>query len=193
MLQKGLPNRRPSRKCPNSSWKVNLFCVLRDFFRLYEDQNENSKAAKVYETYLRIYSEEMIGDLDSVALCCRFLTKHYLETGDLDTSYQFAQRCLTYDKTKEEGYYYLRLISRKRQEKPDENTGILSDFNSSMNRNTPGISGRSIAMSEITVTPGEEHSQSGSVLDQTIKEEEQTSQQIEDMAISDDDNLEISF
>lgn len=67
-------------------------------FRLYEDQNENTKAAKVYETYLRIYSEEMIGDLDSVALCCRFLAKYYLENGDLDTSYQFAQRCLTYDK-----------------------------------------------------------------------------------------------
>lgn len=30
------------------------------FFRLYEDQNENAKAAKVYETYLKIYSEEMV-------------------------------------------------------------------------------------------------------------------------------------
>lgn len=31
--------------------------------KLYEDQNENAKAAKVYETYLKIYTEEMVSVL----------------------------------------------------------------------------------------------------------------------------------
>jgi len=66
-------------------------------YRLYEDQGDYTNAAKAFEAYLTLYTEELVGDLDLIATACQFLAKHYLECNNLDTSYIYAQRCLAFD------------------------------------------------------------------------------------------------
>ncbi|VDK51979.1 unnamed protein product [Gongylonema pulchrum] len=51
-------------------------------------------------------------DNDNVATCCSFLANYYMKKGDLNTASPFAQRCLEYDSTKEEGRSLLRKISQ---------------------------------------------------------------------------------
>ncbi|KAM3723353.1 Cell division cycle protein [Dirofilaria immitis] len=80
--------------------------------KLYAKCNDNDQAALIYEKYLNVYGEEFMDDLNNVATCCSFLAKYYLKKGDLDTATPFAQRCLEYDSTKEEGRNTLRQISQ---------------------------------------------------------------------------------
>ncbi|CAG9536595.1 unnamed protein product [Cercopithifilaria johnstoni] len=80
--------------------------------KLYAKCNDNDQAALIYEKYLNVYGEEFMDDLNNVATCCSFLAKYYLKKGDLDTATPFAQRCLEYDTTKEEGRNTLRQISQ---------------------------------------------------------------------------------
>ncbi|VDK78301.1 unnamed protein product [Litomosoides sigmodontis] len=80
--------------------------------KLYAKCNDDDQAALIYEKYLNVYGEEFMDDLNNVATCCSFLAKYYLKKGDLDTATPFAQRCLEYDTTKEEGRNTLRQISQ---------------------------------------------------------------------------------
>ncbi|EFO26723.1 anaphase promoting complex subunit 8/cdc23 family protein, variant [Loa loa] len=80
--------------------------------KLYAKCYDNDQAALIYEKYLNVYGEEFMDDLNNVATCCSFLAKYYLKKGDLDTATPFAQRCLEYDTTKEEGRNTLRQISQ---------------------------------------------------------------------------------
>uniref|UniRef100_A0A915PR80 Cdc23 domain-containing protein n=1 Tax=Setaria digitata TaxID=48799 RepID=A0A915PR80_9BILA len=80
--------------------------------KLYAKCNDNDQAALIYEKYLNVYGEEFMDDLNNIATCCSFLAKYYLKKGDLDTATPFAQRCLEYDTTKEEGRNTLRQISQ---------------------------------------------------------------------------------
>nr|CDP99107.1 BMA-MAT-3, isoform b [Brugia malayi] len=84
--------------------------------KLYAKCNDNDQAALIYEKYLDVYGEEFVSftmdDLNNIATCCSFLAKYYLKKGDLDTATPFAQRCLEYDTTKEEGRNTLRQISQ---------------------------------------------------------------------------------
>uniref|UniRef100_A0A914GUB9 Cdc23 domain-containing protein n=1 Tax=Globodera rostochiensis TaxID=31243 RepID=A0A914GUB9_GLORO len=94
--------------------------ALTHLAKLYEEQGNYQNAAKAYEAYLTLYTEELVGDLSLIAEACRFLARHNLELGDLDTSYAYAQRCLNYDLSKEEGQRILRLIMSKRKEDQEE-------------------------------------------------------------------------
>ncbi|CAK5086329.1 unnamed protein product [Meloidogyne enterolobii] len=118
--------------------------------KLYEDQNDKRNAAKAYEAYLTLYTEELVGDLSLIATSCRFLASYYLEQANLDTSYDYAQRCLDYDISKEEGYRILQLIKSKRKETQDKlakgsySSTPQTQCNSSTNYRTPSDAPRPI-------------------------------------------------
>ncbi|KAL3097998.1 hypothetical protein niasHT_027543 [Heterodera trifolii] len=98
--------------------------ALTHLAKLYEEQENHQNAAKAYEAYLTLYTEELVGDLSLIAEACRFLARHNLELGDLDTSYAYAQRCLNYDLSKEEGQRILRLIMSKRKEEQERKLSL---------------------------------------------------------------------
>uniref|UniRef100_A0A915D028 Uncharacterized protein n=1 Tax=Ditylenchus dipsaci TaxID=166011 RepID=A0A915D028_9BILA len=96
--------------------------ALTNLAKLYEEQNDSVNAAKAYEAYLSLYTEELVGDLNLIATACQFLARHYLNSNDLDTAYTYAQRCLTFDISKEEGHRILRLIMNKRSKEAEQDS-----------------------------------------------------------------------
>ncbi len=64
---------------------------------MYDEQGDAVNAAKAYEAYLTLYSEELIGDLDLVATAAQYLAKYNLDCANLDAAYNYAQRCLTFE------------------------------------------------------------------------------------------------
>lgn len=118
--------------------------------KLYEDQNDSRNTAKAYEAYLTLYTEELVGDLSLIATSCRFLACYNLEQGNLDTSYSYAQRCLNFDMSKEEGYRILQLIKSKRKEDQDKlakgsyNSTPQTQYHSTANYRTPSDAPRPI-------------------------------------------------
>nr|CAD2158487.1 unnamed protein product [Meloidogyne enterolobii] len=157
--------------------------------KLYEDQNDKRNAAKAYEAYLTLYTEELVGDLSLIATSCRFLASYYLEQANLDTSYDYAQRCLDYDISKEEGYRILQLIKSKRKETQDKlakgsySSTPQTQCNSSTNYRTPSDAPRPIGGGDDSIqTPF------------TERKEVNLDANDDDMNTnSDDDDLEITF
>ncbi|VDN05838.1 unnamed protein product [Thelazia callipaeda] len=80
--------------------------------KLYQKNGEDDQAALIYEKYLNVYGEELIDDFNNISTCCYFLAKYYIKKRDVDSAIPFAQRCLEYETTKEEGRNTLRQISQ---------------------------------------------------------------------------------
>uniref|UniRef100_A0A915AXM4 Cdc23 domain-containing protein n=1 Tax=Parascaris univalens TaxID=6257 RepID=A0A915AXM4_PARUN len=80
--------------------------------KLYEKEKNGDQAAAVYEKYLETYGDDLVNEADNMAHCCCFLAKHYLSKGDLNAAGTFAQRCLQYELSKEEGRSVLRQVSQ---------------------------------------------------------------------------------
>ncbi|VDK56122.1 unnamed protein product [Anisakis simplex] len=80
--------------------------------RLYEKGKDNDQASIVYEKYLETYCDDLMSDLDNMAHCCCFLAKYFLSKNDLNAAGSYAQRCLQYESSKEEGRRVLRQINQ---------------------------------------------------------------------------------
>lgn len=163
--------------------------------KLYEEKNDNKNAAKAYEAYLTLYTEELVGDLNLIATACRFLARHNLDLGNLDISYDYAQRCLNFDISKEEGNRILSLVRTKRSEDREKTIIIKAGtFGETPIQTQRSVSFRTPIDAPRPIGGGDDSSLHTPAL-QNQREVNLTSDNMDDMSItnSDDNDLDISF
>ncbi|XP_021917579.1 cell division cycle protein 23 homolog isoform X2 [Zootermopsis nevadensis] len=80
--------------------------------KLYDKLNETSFAAASFLEY--VSENESRGDKSELSQSYKYLANFFLKRNQLDKAYQYAQKCLEYDESKEEGKALLRSIAQKR-------------------------------------------------------------------------------
>ncbi|KAI1724532.1 cell division cycle protein 23 like protein [Ditylenchus destructor] len=158
----------------------------------YEEQEDLRNAAKAYEAYLSLYSEELVGDLNLIATACQFLALYNLNCDDLDNAYTYAQRCLTFDVSKEEGIRILRLIMNKRNK--DSKQEMISAIKHFTPASQKMQTSTMVTPVDVLRPPGGGDESMIAASSGAKQSEDDDDKLSEDMNTSDgDDDLEISF
>ncbi|KAI1716233.1 cell division cycle protein 23 like protein [Ditylenchus destructor] len=189
-----LNRRTDAEKCFKKAFQIGDVegNALTHLAKNYEEQEDLRNAAKAYEAYLSLYSEELVGDLNLIATACQFLALYNLNCDDLDSAYTYAQRCLTFDVSKEEGIRILRLIMNKRNK--DSKQELISATKHFTPASQKIQTSTMVTPVDVLRPPGggdESMIAASSGAKQSEDDEDKLS---EDMNTSDgDDDLEISF
>ncbi|KAH7728213.1 anaphase promoting complex subunit 8/cdc23 family protein [Aphelenchoides avenae] len=115
--------------------------------RLYERQNKVADAVEAYVEFLNRYANDMFGDPDAGAASCLYVAKYYLSIGGIELGEEYANRCIEFDKTKEEASHILRETKTMRREQHERETTVPSGFaaglqstDGNVNHSTPTFS-----------------------------------------------------
>ncbi|XP_063236265.1 cell division cycle protein 23 homolog [Bacillus rossius redtenbacheri] len=115
--------------------------------KLYDKLEESSNAKRAYLKYVTESEKNAIADKSELSQAYKYLANAYLKTEDLDEAYQFAQKCLEYEETKEEGKALLKAIAQKRNQQEEIAMQVEEYLSSSRMRTRAhdGTSGNQIA------------------------------------------------
>lgn len=93
---------------------IDGFALLR-LGKLYDKVNTPDQAASAYSEYVKenacLHSADNKSELSHAY---KYLANYHLKHNDLELANQFAQKCLSFEETKEEGKALLRTIAQKR-------------------------------------------------------------------------------
>ncbi|XP_067007530.2 cell division cycle protein 23 homolog isoform X3 [Anabrus simplex] len=117
--------------------------------KLYDKQNESEPAALAYTEYVTDCDTRQVGDKSELSQAFRYLANYYVKRGQLDDAYPYAQKCLEYEETKEEGKALLKTIAQKRSEE-DEGEMQAEEGLASISRPRPKMPDLSTPTSQLS-------------------------------------------
>uniref|UniRef100_A0A1I7UK08 TPR_REGION domain-containing protein n=1 Tax=Caenorhabditis tropicalis TaxID=1561998 RepID=A0A1I7UK08_9PELO len=85
--------------------------ALWNLAKLHENNNENHKAAQVFEVFLVVY-EQVTSAEEKVIYAVAFLANHFFKNDDFEKSEQYATRCMAYETLCHEGNRLFREIAK---------------------------------------------------------------------------------
>uniref|UniRef100_A0A914W2E6 Cdc23 domain-containing protein n=1 Tax=Plectus sambesii TaxID=2011161 RepID=A0A914W2E6_9BILA len=97
--------------------------------KLFEKEQDNDQAASCYMKYLKQIEKQGQGmeDVNNQYNCYRFLAKYCLDKDKYDEAHHFAQLCLDYDSTKEDGKTFLKKVTLARNKPPSSTNAADGD------------------------------------------------------------------
>ncbi|XP_047107625.1 cell division cycle protein 23 homolog isoform X1 [Schistocerca piceifrons] len=88
--------------------------------KLFEKLNESEHAANAYTQFVKETDNRQIADKSELFQAYKYLANFHIKHNKLDDAYRFAQKCLDYEETKEEGKALLRTIAQKRNQEESD-------------------------------------------------------------------------
>ncbi|XP_069697967.1 cell division cycle protein 23 homolog isoform X1 [Periplaneta americana] len=85
--------------------------------KLYDKLNEFTHAAAAFTEYVN--ENEPRADKSEMSQAYKYLANYYVKRNQLDEAYRYAQKCLEFEETKEEGKALLRTIAQKRSQQEE--------------------------------------------------------------------------
>ncbi|GLG95826.1 Cell division cycle protein 23-like protein [Gryllus bimaculatus] len=101
--------------------------------KLYDKLNQTEHAAEAFNEYVRDCESRQVGDKSELSQAFKHLANYYIKRNQVDEAYQYAQKCLEYEETKEEGKALLRTIAQRRSQQ-EEGDMQVEDDNSPVTR-----------------------------------------------------------
>uniref|UniRef100_A0A1B6F0D6 Cyclosome subunit 8 n=1 Tax=Cuerna arida TaxID=1464854 RepID=A0A1B6F0D6_9HEMI len=93
--------------------------------KLYEKVQLVDEALTAYTEFVKEMASMTTSDNKAdVAHAYKFLASQHIKNNNLELAHQYAQKCLTYEETKEEGKAYLRTIASKRGQQGGDESGM---------------------------------------------------------------------
>lgn len=87
--------------------------------KLYDKLNQSEHSADAFNEYVRDCESRQVGDKSELSQAFKYLANYYLKRNQVDDAYQYAQKCLEYEETKEEGKALLRTIAQRRSQQEE--------------------------------------------------------------------------
>ena len=81
---------------------------------LYEKSNDPEQAAAAYYQYIQDSDQQGIGDNDQQGKAYRFLANFFIEKGQYEDAYEYAQKCTEFADMREDGKSFLKEIASRR-------------------------------------------------------------------------------
>ncbi|XP_054289018.1 cell division cycle protein 23 homolog [Macrosteles quadrilineatus] len=102
--------------------------------KLYEKVLMHEQALTAYTEFVKEVQQTTTSDMKSdLAHAYKYLTVQHLKNNNLDLAHQYAQKCLMFEETKEEGKSFLKTIAMRRAQQGEEG-GMQVEENSSRQR-----------------------------------------------------------
>ncbi|PSN36214.1 Cell division cycle protein 23 [Blattella germanica] len=92
---------------------------------LYDKLQEQDHAAAAYTEY--VTENESRADKSEMSQAFRYLANYYVKRNRVDDAYKYAQKCLEFEETKEEGKALLRTIAQKRSQQEEGEMQVEED------------------------------------------------------------------
>jgi len=93
--------------------------------KLYDKLDEFNHAAAAFTEYVTL--NEPRSDKSEMSQAYKYLANYYVKRNKVDDAYQYAQKCLEFEETKEEGKALLRTIAQKRSQQEEGEMQIEED------------------------------------------------------------------
>eukprot|EP00095_Tigriopus_kingsejongensis_P008399 snap_masked-scaffold9_size846264-processed-gene-4.16 protein:Tk08399 transcript:snap_masked-scaffold9_size846264-processed-gene-4.16-mRNA-1 annotation:"cell division cycle protein 23-like protein" len=128
--------------------------ALLQLAKLFDRTSDSEQAAAAYFQYIQDSEQQGIGERDHQGIAFKFLAQYFLDRDQLEDAFEYAQKCIEFVDTREDGKSMLKEITNRRAQRGETTLGFPSGTTGTelADRILPRV-GRDLEPMNLTFTP----------------------------------------